>query len=74
MAEDILSVALLVALFNGNLVLPLKQVSFARFLEAFNARSRAAVVAFIPALVSPTLSDYWLCGLLTQKVALTAHY
>ena len=45
--EDITSVALLVALFNRNLVFPLKQVSFALFLEAYNARSGAAVVAFL---------------------------
>ena len=37
--EDMASVALLIALFNGNLVFPLKQASFALFLEAFNKRS-----------------------------------
>ena len=37
--EDLASVALLIALFNGNLVFPLKQASFALFLEAFNKRS-----------------------------------
>lgn len=61
--EDISSVSLLPALFNGNLVLPLKQASFAQFLEAFNNRSNAPVVAFISTLVTPTLNDYWLCGI-----------
>jgi len=61
--EDISSVTLLVALFNGNLVFPLKQASFALFLEAFNNRSNASVVVFISALVTPTLNDYWLCGI-----------
>jgi hypothetical protein len=60
--EDIASVALLIALFNGNLVFPLKQASFALFLEAFNTRAKA-VVAFIPTLVTPTFDDFWLAGL-----------
>lgn len=64
--EDIASVTLLVALFNGNLVFPMKQASFALFLEAFNNRSKAQLVgggALIPSLVNPTLNDYWLCGI-----------
>lgn len=61
--EDIASVKLLIALFNGNLVFPLKQASFALFLEAFNKRSRAQAVEFIPRLVSPTSCDFWLCGI-----------
>lgn len=60
--EDIASVKLLVALFNGNLVFPLKQASFALFLEAFNKRTRVDFVGFIPTLVTPTFYDYWLCG------------
>ena len=59
---DFTCVALLISLFNGNLVFPMKQASFVRFLEAFNNRSNAQVVAFIPSLVTPTLNDYWLCG------------
>lgn len=65
--EDLASVALLIDLFNGNLVFPLKQASFALFLEAFNKRKRTqgqlTVVDYIPTLVTPTLNDYWLCGL-----------
>jgi hypothetical protein len=65
--EDKASVALLIDLFNGNLVFPLKQASFALFLEAFNKRSRTrgqiTVVDYIPTLVTPRLNDYWLCGL-----------
>jgi hypothetical protein len=69
--EDLASVALLIDLFNGNLVFPLKQTSFALFLEAFNKRSRTkgqlTVVEYIPthalARVTPTLYDFWLCGL-----------
>lgn len=60
--EDNASVALLVALFNGNLVFPTKQSSFALFLEAFNKRSRAQAVEYIPSLVTPTIHDYWLAG------------
>jgi hypothetical protein len=60
--EDNASVALLVALFNGNLVFPTKQSSFALFLEAFNKRSRAQAVEFIPSMITPTIHDYWLAG------------
>jgi cytochrome c oxidase subunit 1 len=58
--EDIANVTLLVALFNGNLVFPLKQASFALFLEAMGKRS--IVTEFIPTLVTPTFNDSWLLG------------
>jgi hypothetical protein len=67
--EDMASVLLLIVLFNGNLVFPLKQAKFALFLEAFNKRSRRGTqgqltaVEYIPTLVTPTLNDFWLCGL-----------
>jgi hypothetical protein len=60
--EDVASVTLLIALFNGNLVFPLKQASFALYLEAFNKRSQAQVVEFISPLVKPTFNDSWLSG------------
>jgi hypothetical protein len=55
--EDITNLTLLVTLFNGNLVFPLKQTSFALFYEAFNKRSRTQVVDFNPTLVTPTFHD-----------------
>lgn len=61
--EDIASVALLVALFNGNIVFPIKQSSFALFLEAFNKRSKAQAVEIIPSMVTPSIHDYWLSGI-----------
>jgi hypothetical protein len=67
--EDRASVALLIDLFNGNLVFPLKQASFALFLEAFNKRKllrtqgQLTIVDYIPTLVTPTLNDFWLSGL-----------
>jgi hypothetical protein len=61
--EDIASVTLLIALFNGNIVFPLKQAGFALFLEAFNKRSRAQVVEFISPVVTPTINDSWLSGI-----------
>ena len=61
--EDNAGVTLLVALFNGNLVFPLKLASFALFLEAFNKRLRGQVVEFIPSLVTPTFNDFWLSGI-----------
>lgn len=61
--EDVASITLLVALFNGNLVFPLKQASFAEFLVAYNNRNQGIAVAFISTLMTPTLNDYWLCGI-----------
>ena len=60
--EDIAGVTLIVALFNGNIVFPLKQASFALFLESFNKRLRDQVVEFIPSLLAPTFKDFWLSG------------
>jgi len=68
--EDVASVALLIELFNGNLVFPLKQASFALFLGAFNKRmlsgfrtpDQLTKVEYIPTPVTPTLNDFWLCG------------
>lgn len=61
--EDTASVTLLVALFNGNIVFPLKQASFAKFLVAYNNRKKVITVTFISTLITPTLNDYWLCGI-----------
>jgi hypothetical protein len=60
--EDFARVTLLIALFNGNLVFPLKQASFALFIEAFNKRSRPQVVEFISPVIIPTFNDSWLSG------------
>lgn len=65
--KDIASITLLIALFNGNLVFPLKQVSFARFLNAFNCRSKATNVTLISSLIIPSANDYWLCGITDAK-------
>lgn len=61
--EEIANVQLLIALFNGNLVFPVKQNSFALFLTAFNARSRALAVEIITSLIIPTFNDSWLLGI-----------
>lgn len=61
--EDIAGITLLIALFNGNLVFPLKQVSFEKFLTAFNLRSGVVRVELISKLIIPTLNDFWLCGI-----------
>lgn len=74
--EDIACIALLVALFNGNLVFPLKQVKFALFLEAFNkrTRNRNAVVNFIPSPVLPTIKDFWLSGFTDAEGCFTCSF
>lgn len=61
--EDIANVRLIVNLFNGNLVFPLRQAKFILFLEAFNKRSQDKIIEFIPSLVVPTLNDCWLSGI-----------
>lgn len=61
--EDLASIALLVAIFNGNLVFPLKQSSFTLFLQAFNLRAGVVTVQLIETLSIPTLFDFWLCGI-----------
>ena len=61
--KNVSDLALIVALFNGNLVFPLKQISFTNFLEAYNLRSNLSVVPFISTLVTPTFKDNWLAGI-----------
>jgi cytochrome c oxidase subunit 1 len=61
--KDMANLELLILLFNGNLVFPLKQSSFTLFLEAFNKRTQGAIIPFIPTLVLPTLNDYCLAGI-----------
>ena len=72
--EDTKSIALLIALFNGNLVFPLKQASFITFLEAFNKRQGVTLVAFIPSLVTPTFHDYWLAGVTDAEGCFTCSF
>ena len=61
--KDMANLELLILLFNGNLVFPLKQSSFALFLEAFNKRAKEVIIPFNPKLVIPTLHDHWLAGI-----------
>ena len=53
---------LIIALFNGNLVFPLKFNSFTLFLEAYNKRSNLPLVSLIAKFVTPTFNDNWLAG------------
>ncbi len=62
---------LLVHLFNGNLVFPLKQSSFALFLEAFNKRLKGTIIPFIPTLILPTINDSWLAGIIDSEGCFT---
>lgn len=72
--EDLANVTLLIALFNGNLVFPLKQASFVLFLEAFNKRSRTQVIEFISSLVNPTFDDFWLSGFTDAEDCFTCSF
>lgn len=61
--KDKRNLELLIHLFNGNLIFPLKQSKFILFLEAFNKRNKGNIISFIPKLVIPTLHDNWLAGI-----------
>ena len=69
--KDIANLELLVLLFNGNLVFPLKQSSFALFLEAFNKRAKGIIIPFISNLVLPTIYDGWLAGIIDSEGCFT---
>uniref|UniRef100_UPI003001A85C LAGLIDADG endonuclease n=1 Tax=Dichomitus squalens TaxID=114155 RepID=UPI003001A85C len=60
--EDKANIQLLIAIFNGNLVFPTKQNSFALFLNAFNTKSQDLLIKLNPLLVIPTFFDSWLSG------------
>ncbi len=72
---------LIVALFNGNMVLPAKQASFATFLAAYNvlatnpnAMITLPHVPLIPTLVIPTLADSWLLGFTDAEGCFTCSF
>lgn len=72
--EDKANITLIVAIFNGNLVFPLKQANFALFLEAFNLRSKKPVVSFISSVAIPTLNDHWLAGFTDAEGCFTCSF
>jgi len=72
-------IQLLVALFNGNLILPSKQDSFVNFLTAFNAmagRGRILInqVEHIPSAILPSLSNAWLSGFTDSEGCFTISF
>jgi hypothetical protein len=65
--QDKVGLSLIVALFNGNIVLPSKKESFKVFIEMYNklvskGRITLETVLFIGSTVRPTLEDNWLAG------------
>ena len=70
--EDRQNLAILVALLNGNFVLPVKHASFIQFLDAFNKRN--TFVELIPTLVLPTLYDFWLAGFTDAEGCFTCSF
>lgn len=62
---------LIIALFNGNLVFPIKLRSFTLFLEAYNKRSNLSIVRLITTIVKPTLNDNWLAGFTDREGCFT---
>lgn len=60
-------IALIIYLFNGNLILPTKQESFQNFLDAFNlwvlkGKLNLNSVVYIPSQILPSLTNSWLAG------------
>jgi LAGLIDADG endonuclease len=69
--QDKLGIGLIIALFNGNLILPSKKESFSKFLEAYNLliiKSKSNnVINYIPEIIiisniQPSLTNGWLAG------------
>ena len=77
--QDKANIWLLVSLFNGNMVLPGKQLSFSAFLEGYNlwalkGRMNFPSITFIPSLVLPTLGDSWLLGFTDAEGCFTCSF
>lgn len=60
--EDVSNLELLVALFNGNIVLPREQIKFHLFLQAFCSKT-GKIISLITSQIFPTFNDYWFCGM-----------
>jgi cytochrome c oxidase subunit 1 len=77
--QDKANIWLIVSLFNGNLVLPGKQLSFFSFLEAYNVwvvkgTMNLPSIVFNPSLVLPTFGDAWLCGFIDAEGCFTCSF
>lgn len=59
-------IALLINLFNGNIILPTRKIQFNKFLNAFNdsslSRLNISKIEYIPNKELVTLEDQWLMG------------
>ena len=72
---------LVVLLFNGNLVLPVKAQSFTKFLAAYNllasnpnAKYNLPTVKLISNSILPTLTDSWLLGFVDAEGCFTCSF
>nr|YP_009424190.1 laglidadg endonuclease [Ulva flexuosa]AQS79855.1 laglidadg endonuclease [Ulva flexuosa]ATP01413.1 hypothetical protein [Ulva flexuosa] len=82
--QDQIGLSLIVSLFNGNLVLPSRQIGFAKFITAYNdlidkprIRARIRVIPKIQLInKTPTfsLNDYWLVGFSDSEACFHARF
>lgn len=61
--EDIKNIKLIINLFNGNIVFPLKQERFLLFLLAYNKKAKSEQEEYISSLLIPSSKDFWLSGM-----------
>lgn len=60
--QDRKSLALILLLFNGNLVLPTRKQQFNKFLIAYNLKKKVIQINYINRSLYASLSDTWLLG------------
>ncbi len=77
--QDKANIWLIVSLFNGNLVLPGKQLSFSAFLDSHNlwvikGTMNLPSIVSNPSLVLPTFNDAWLCGFIGAEGCFTCSF
>jgi hypothetical protein len=60
--QDKKALALILLLFNGNIVLPARKQQFNKFLIAYNLKKKVVNIDYINRNVYPTLSDTWILG------------
>lgn len=75
--QDKKALELLVALFNGHLVLPTKQRNFQKFVDLYNqkvGKGRIILVKPIQSEILPSLDHAWLSGLTDSEGCFTISF
>lgn len=69
--QDKKGLALIILLFNGNIVLPARKQEFNKFLVAYNLKKKITQVDYINRNLYASLSNTWLLGLTEAKGCFT---